>query len=204
VNISSPGATLDGLTMSAGQRVLLTGQTTASQNGLWIWNASGSALTRPSDYAAGSTTLAYNGMIVKVAQGTTGYGTSWYISTVGAITIDTTSVTFTQINLNVGTGIAGQLPVLNGGTGSSTAAGARTNLNAAGRATGTITGDGTTTSFAINHNLNSATCKAVVTDPTASNEEVYPNILYNTVNQTTIVFSVAPPSGTNYTVNVIG
>lgn len=46
VNLASPGTTIDGVTMSSGMVVLLTGQTTGSQNGPYVWTASGSALTR--------------------------------------------------------------------------------------------------------------------------------------------------------------
>jgi hypothetical protein len=49
VSTSAPGATIDGQTMTAGDRVLLAGQTTASENGLWVWHGSAAALTRAAD-----------------------------------------------------------------------------------------------------------------------------------------------------------
>lgn len=53
VNLSSPGATIDGQTPASGSRtlgsVLLRFQTTASENGLYLWNGASSAMTRASD-----------------------------------------------------------------------------------------------------------------------------------------------------------
>ena len=99
-NIANPGtAVFDGVTLTAGQRLLLINQTTTSQNGIWIWNASGSALTRPTDYAAGSTTHASYGVQVNVLSGGTTYGNSQYfISSTGAITIDTTGTVWTALS----------------------------------------------------------------------------------------------------------
>jgi hypothetical protein len=68
VSTSSPGTTLDGVTLVTGDRILLMSQTTGSQNGLWVWNGSSSALTRPTDYAAGSTVS--DALAVSVGAGT--------------------------------------------------------------------------------------------------------------------------------------
>ena len=50
VNISSPGATLDGLTAAAGELYWLNNQTTGAQNGPWVYNGASSAMTRPSNF----------------------------------------------------------------------------------------------------------------------------------------------------------
>ena len=49
INLSSPGATIDGITMASGDRVLVRAQTTQSQNGIYIWNGSAVAMTRALD-----------------------------------------------------------------------------------------------------------------------------------------------------------
>lgn len=55
VNIASPGATIDGVAMSPGDRISLFAQSaTPSQNGLWIWNGAAVPLTRPTDWAVGT------------------------------------------------------------------------------------------------------------------------------------------------------
>lgn len=196
ITISSPGATINGIAMSAGDRVLLTAQTTGSQNGLWVWNASASAMTRPTDYPAAGTVQAFYGMEVEVLAGSSYAGTCWYISTTGAITIDTTSVTFTQRNFSVSSGVTGILPVANGGTGSSTASGALTALGAAGAKSGTITGDSSTKNFVVTSGLDSAKVKVTVVDSTLA--EVYPDIEYTSNTTFTIKFAVAPTTGVTF------
>lgn len=50
VTVANPGtATFDGQTLVNGERLLLTGQTTATENGIYVFNGSSSALTRASD-----------------------------------------------------------------------------------------------------------------------------------------------------------
>jgi hypothetical protein len=204
-NIAAPGANIDGVAMSAGQRILLTGQTTTSQNGLWIWNGAAAALTRPADYAAASASMAYQYIQVDVLPGgTANGGTTWYLSTSGAVTIDTTGTAWAVMPTNIASGAVGLLPLANGGTNASTAAGARTNLGAAGVYNNTITGDGTTTNFVVTHGLNSSNVTAKITDPTANNEEVFPNIQYTSVNTYTVIFSVAPTNGVVYGVRAVG
>lgn len=116
LNISNPGtATFDGITISSGDRMLLINQSTASQNGIWIFNGSSSPLTRPTDFASGSTLFAYRNVIVFTTNGATAGGTFYRLSTPSAITIDTTSQSWTQTPLYVGTAV-GTLPAVNQGT----------------------------------------------------------------------------------------
>ena len=49
INLSSPGATIDGISMASLDRVLVRSQTTASQNGIYVWNGSAVAMTRALD-----------------------------------------------------------------------------------------------------------------------------------------------------------
>lgn len=49
VTISAPGAALDGVTLAVGDRILLKDQTTASENGIYIWNGAAVAATRATD-----------------------------------------------------------------------------------------------------------------------------------------------------------
>lgn len=117
ITVSSPGATIDGVALSAGQRVLLIGQTSGPENGLWVWNGAAVAMTRPTDYPAGSTVFAYYGIEVDVIQGTSGQET-FYLGTTGAITIDTTSTTWQRLGINVSANnVTGILDTPHGGTG---------------------------------------------------------------------------------------
>jgi hypothetical protein len=53
-SIATAPAVIDGVTMAADQRVLLTGQTTTTENGIWVWAATAAPMTRPTDFATGS------------------------------------------------------------------------------------------------------------------------------------------------------
>jgi hypothetical protein len=87
--------TIDGVTVSVNDRVLLTAQTTASQNGLWT--AQSGSWVRPTDWAAASTQR--EGVYVLTdPDGTTYKNTKWYCSNTGTITVDTTSTNWVQDN----------------------------------------------------------------------------------------------------------
>lgn len=93
-NVTLSGTqTIDGVALAAGDRVLLKGQTTASQNGLWVVAAG--AWTRPTDYAAAST-FDKSAYVILDPDGTTYGSTKWYCSNTAAVTIDTTSTTWVQ------------------------------------------------------------------------------------------------------------
>ena len=49
VDVTSAPSTIDGVTLAAGDRVLLKDQATASQNGIYEFNGSAAALTRAAD-----------------------------------------------------------------------------------------------------------------------------------------------------------
>jgi hypothetical protein len=102
VSLTAPGATLDGITLSSGDRILLKDQTTASQNGIYVWTGSSSTLTRATDSSASSDFLA--GDQVYVRQGTTYGATYWYLSTSAAITLNTTSLAYTRISAGSSSG----------------------------------------------------------------------------------------------------
>ena len=96
VSVSSAPATIDGVTLTNGDRVLLTAQTTGSENGLWVFNGSGSALTRPTDYAATMTTIP-GSLLVAVQEGTNNPDSVWMLTTNGLITPNTTSTAWLRI-----------------------------------------------------------------------------------------------------------
>lgn len=120
VDIASAPASIDTYTLSSGDRVLLTNQSTGSQNGIWVFNGTGNALTRPTDYAAGSTALAVYGLTVAVLSGVF-YGGSFAFLTypTTTITIDSTATSWNNLPIkltNDGVGVTGILSELNGGT----------------------------------------------------------------------------------------
>ncbi len=142
VNTASAPAAIDGVTLTSGDRVLLAGQTTGSQNGIYDYAGSGAAMTRSAD--ANSSTLVTPNLAVFVEEGTTYADTAWQVTTNGPITLGTTALTIVQFGTGtsytalsplavVGNQIqlASAVPVALGGTGATDAATARTNLGLA-------------------------------------------------------------------------
>jgi hypothetical protein len=90
-NITLSGLqTIDGIALSQDDRVLVKNQTTASQNG--IYNASSAGWTRTSD--ASDSSQVTSGMSLNIEEGTVNGGTSWKLTTINPITIDTTGLVF--------------------------------------------------------------------------------------------------------------
>lgn len=105
VTISSPGANVDSIAMNNGDRVSLIAQSTASQNGLYIWNGSAVAMTRTIDANSGMTILQAT---YSIEEGT--YADQIYMcSTNAPITIGTTSLTFVKTSATTYTGSNGIL-----------------------------------------------------------------------------------------------
>tara|TARA_A100001011_G_scaffold123896_2_gene130771 strand:+ start:5235 stop:6926 length:1692 start_codon:yes stop_codon:yes gene_type:complete len=96
VTISGPGAAIDGISLSSGDRVLLKNQSTASQNGIYSWNGAASAMTRTTDADASSEVTA--GMFVFVEEGTANADQGFVLTTDGTITVGSTSLAFTQFS----------------------------------------------------------------------------------------------------------
>lgn len=102
VTLATPGATIDGVTMVANDRVLLTGQSAPAENGIWVWTGAAAALTRATD---ADTAAELSGAAVFVREGT-GADTGWTMTTDVAITVGTTALAFTQFT-GLGTVVAG-------------------------------------------------------------------------------------------------
>lgn len=97
------GDTVDGVTLATGNRILLAGQSSSAENGIYTVNASG-APTRATDAdAAGELS---GGTFVFVEEGTTYADTGWVISTNGSITPGTTPHSWTQFS-GAGSYVAG-------------------------------------------------------------------------------------------------
>jgi hypothetical protein len=117
--------TIDGVTLVANDIVLLTAQTTASQSGPWV--AASGSWTRPA-WWAGASSITENQYFLIGPDGTSYKSTKWWMSTTGTITVDTTSIAFTQdqsgVSYTNGTGLslAGNVFSVNYGTTSATAA----------------------------------------------------------------------------------
>lgn len=102
------GDSIDGVTLVAGDRVLLKNQSTASQNGIYVAVASGGTPARSTD--ANASVDVTSGMFVFVEEGTTNGDQGFVLTTNDTINLNTTSLTFTQFSG------AGQITAGNGMT----------------------------------------------------------------------------------------
>lgn len=97
-NLASFTVANDGVTLVAGDRVLLKDQSTASQNGIYVVGTVGSGtapLTRATDFDAAAEVKP--NALVAVAAGTLGANTMWQLTISSAPTIGSTSLTFAQV-----------------------------------------------------------------------------------------------------------
>jgi hypothetical protein len=85
---------VDGITLLAGDRVLVKNQNTGSENGIYV--AGLSAWARATDF--NSNEKATPGAFTFVEQGTVNADSGWVVSTDGAITLGTTNIDFTQFS----------------------------------------------------------------------------------------------------------
>lgn len=94
VNIANPGSLADGaLDVANDDRIILLGQTSQAQNGPWIFNGSGAALTRPVDFNTDAKVSI--GSTFFVSEGTMADQSFTLISD-GPFVLGTTALQFTQ------------------------------------------------------------------------------------------------------------
>ena len=90
----SAAQTIDGVAVVAGERVLVKDQSTASGNGIYVVAAGAWSRATDADTSAKVTA----GMFTFVAEGTVNADSGWVLTTNDAITLNTTSLTFTQFS----------------------------------------------------------------------------------------------------------
>ena len=105
-NITLSGTqTIDGVAVSADERVLVKNQSTGSENG--IYDCKAGSWSRSSDFDADSEVT--GGAFVFVEQGTANADQGYVLTTDGSITVGTTSLAFTQFsgagNITAGDGL---------------------------------------------------------------------------------------------------
>lgn len=94
-NITLSGTqTIDGIALSAGDRVLVKNQSTASANGIYV--VAVGAWSRSTD--ADSNAKVTSGLFTFVEEGTTNANSGWILITDGAITLGTTALSFEQFS----------------------------------------------------------------------------------------------------------
>ena len=208
-NITLSGTqTIDGVSLAAGDRVLATAQSTGSQNGVYVV-ASG-AWARATD--ADQTGEITPGAFWFVEEGSANGKTQWRCNNTGTVTIGTTAITIVQFGAAssysagnglqlTGTVFAVLLPTGSGLTASASGVAIDTTV-VARKYAGTITHDGSTTSFTITHGL--GTKNVVPSFRDSSDIAVSIDWTASTVNAITVNFGAAQSNGTAFTVAVVG
>lgn len=181
-NITLSGAqTIDGVSVIAGDRVLVKNQSTGADNGIYV--AASGAWSRAADYDAASELV---GGTVFVSEGTANGNSQWTMTTDGPITLGTTALAWTQAgggtSYTAGNGIG-----ISGGVISVDPA------VVARKASATI-GDGSATTITVTHNLNTQDV-AVSVKEVSSNAGVLVDWVANGVNTVQLTFGTAPSSG---------
>ena len=92
------GDIIDGVTLVAGDRVLLKNQTTTSQNGIYVAVASGPASRSSDANGTADTGELKSGTFVFVEEGTVNFDSGFVVSTDGTIAVGTDAITWTQFS----------------------------------------------------------------------------------------------------------
>lgn len=199
IDLSAPGATIDGITMSSGDRVLVATQSTASQNGIYVWNGAATPATRALD---ASTFAELEAAVITVEEGTDG-GTTWRQTEVNG-TIGSSTVTWTAFGSAVpaaSESTAGKIEIA---TQAETDTGtddtrAITPLklktwSLAPKRYSSDVGDGSNTSYTITHNLGTRELTVAVYRNSGNYDEVECEVRHTSTTALTLVFSAAPTS----------
>ena len=168
LTLDAPVTEIDGITLAENDAILVKDQMDNTQNGIYVIDATGATLTRREDFTVGKVIL--NNTFVNVMEGDTNGDTRWTIVGDGVLTVDSSTIIFVK---DIDTA-DGSINVVKA----------------------TITGDDTSTTFNVAHNLN-------LTDPQAymliikdaqGNDVVVNNTptLGNEANAITLEFAAAP------------
>lgn len=208
INLSSPGATIDGITMASQDRVLVRNQSTQTQNGIYVWNGASTALTRSLD---ASTFAELEQAVLTVEEGTDA-GTTWRQTQVNG-TIESSNVIFSSFGSSSPAASETTAGIAEIATQAETDAGtddARivtplklANWSGRLRKVSTNIGDGSATSYVVTHNLNTRDVVVRVYPNSGGYDDVEVDIQRTSTTTVTAVFATAPASNA-YRVVVVG
>ena len=163
VNLASPGAAIDGVTLSPGDRVLVRAQTDDAENGVYVFNGAATPMTRAAD---ASTFAELEAAVLTVEEGTSA-GVTYRQTEVNG-TIDTDDVLWTTFGTSVGAASESSAGVVELATQAEVDAGTDTlravtpaglagSVHAAKRYAANL-GDGSATQYDLSHNLGTRDC----------------------------------------------
>lgn len=200
VTIASPGAAIDGITLTAGDRVLAKAQTAGAENGIYIWNGAAVPMTRALDM---NSAAEVEQAVTTVEEGTANAATTWRQTAVN-VTLGTTTLTWVAFGTAAPAASETTAGIMELATQAETDAGtddlrAVTPLKLATyagrvRKVAANKGDGSATSIAYAHNLNTTDVQAQVWETGGSKRQVNVEIQITDANTVTAIFTTAPAS----------
>lgn len=203
LTVSAPGAAIDGITMAVNDRMLLRAQTTATENGIYIFNGSAVPATRSLD---ASTSDELEQAVVTVEEGTSAGST--FRQTLVNFVLGTGSPAFVSFGTTAPAASESTAGILELATQGETDGGADDlraitalklkNSPFSAKRYGTAVGDGTSTSIAVTHNLNSREVQVEVYRNSGNYDTVLVEVRRTSVNVITLVFDTAPAANAYY------
>jgi hypothetical protein len=197
LNISSPGATISGVAMTANDRVLVRANTSQGENGLYIWNGAAVPMTRTIDANSASE---LEGAIVTIEEGVDA-GSSWRQTQVNFVlgTNNVVWVSFGTAAPTASTTVSGTVVIatqaeVDAGTDPSKVVTPAILAGAANRklkALATI-GDGSATQIDVTHNLNTLDCLVEVYRNATPWDSILCDVERPNANTIRLRFAVAP------------
>lgn len=208
ISLASPGATIDGITMASGDRVLVRNQTAGSENGIYVWTGAAVLMSRSNDC---STAAELEQAITAVEEGTDA-GTVWRQTAVN-FTLESGTVSWSAFASTVpdaSTSVKGKIQLATQGevdTGTDTlkAVVPSTLANsvwAKKKATANI-GDGAATQYDVVHNFNTRLVEVAVFRNSSPWDDIGVDISRPDANTVRLNFASAPSSN-QFTVVIIG
>jgi hypothetical protein len=208
LSIATPGATIDGVTMAAQDRVLVRSQTAGAENGIYVWSGASVALTRSLDASTfdeleqavtsieegTSASVTYRQTAVNGTLGTTAIAWSVFGTSAPAASETTSGIAelATQAETDAGTDDLRIVTPLKLATWSGRIKKVASNV-----------GDGSATTYTVTHNLNSRDVIVRVFPNSGQYDDVEVDVQRTSVNAVALVFSSAPATNA-YRVVVIG
>lgn len=199
LTLASPGATIDGITMVSGDRVLVRAQSAGAENGIYIWNGAAVPATRSLD---ANTANELEQAVVTVEEGTSAGVT--YRQTAVNFTLDSGAVSWSVFGTAAGNASETSAGIAEIATQAETDAGTDdlrfvTPLKLATspfavKKYASDFGDGSSTSFNFTHNFGTRDVLVEVILNSGNYDTVLCDVQRTSINQVTVVTSVAPAS----------
>jgi hypothetical protein len=201
VTLATPGASIDGVVLAANDRILLKNQTTASENGIWVWASAVAALSRALD--ADTAGELSPGTAVTSIEGTVNADKVFQIISDAAITIGTTSQTWGQLGGGGSTYTGSNGILLTGSNFTAVAApsggvtvgatGISIDTSVVARKVSTTIGTGALTNITVTHNLGTKDVVCSLRE-SAGDAGVLADFVSTDINSVTFSFATAPAS----------